>query len=156
MDRYGNQMVSRVDAEGGYDVKAQCNLPQWCAGCSDFDLDASWIFSGADPAGVTVSCSHYDLCAGAVRRAHCDSIKFVRVTDCPPPPGKMVLVAMSRNDLWYPRWAKYIDGHWEIVVRPGSAVCLSDYDLDWWMPLEPPPGLSPAEEPGDKGGATYE
>lgn len=128
-------------------LQAFCDLPSWCEGCPNFEPDVSPIFMDNTAGGLNVSCIHRGRCIEAAKRARTDWARWVRVKDCPPPSGKIVLVAMSRDGLWYPRWGKYIDGHWAIVIRPGSEVCLSDYDLDWWMPLEPPTGDLPTEDP---------
>lgn len=129
-------------------MQVSCNLPKWCDGCPHFDPHVSCIFGDSSLEGMKVFCQYQEVCARVAQRALDDWPRFIRVKDCPPPPGRLVLCAMSKDGLWYPRWGKYVDGRWEIKVRPGAVVNLADFELDWWMPLSPP------EAPMGEGGSS--
>lgn len=129
-------------------MKCFSDLPEWCAGCPDFDPDVTWIFADNSPRGLNVSCSHYDLCARGAQRARENWPKFVRSKDCLPPPGQLVLCANSKDGAWYPRWGKYVDGHWEIMESVGTILAVYAFEVDWWMPLSPP------EAPIGEGGSS--
>lgn len=146
------------------DVKVQ-NEP-WCEMCPFVDLivnrEPVYMDNELVRVGLTAQCCHLDQCRAAVKRAKDleekalakawemmgwptailqskgTAPKWISVDDSLPEPGELVLCAMEKDGVWFPKWGYHVDGRWRVIIQPGSIGEIPIERLSRWIRLAPP------------------
>jgi len=122
----------------------------YCCDCPYMDLQIDSAYVDNRVASFDIYCRHKDQCEFAVHSDVRDRPIWHPVEDELPAEGEVVLCAMEKDGIWYPRWG-YREGEaWRVIIQSGSRVMFPVGQLSHWMYLSPP---TPMPEPvvADKG-----
>mgnify|MGYP001072799881 CR=1 FL=1 len=125
-------------------------LEDFCDGCPYMDLNFSQSYADNRCSMVSITCLYRDECTYAVQSDMRSRPFWHSVEDELPAPGELVLCAMEKDGVWYPRWGAYTGESWKVIVNPYSRIELPIDRLSHWMSLMPPKPM-PAPVAAHKG-----